>query len=129
VEALVAHLSPRCSHRVEALVTQPFSQSPRQILITPDTEWAKAQSFMHSLHTNLLLELHNPSSDEAIEKAARLVLQGARDVRALLHSSPSSARASLKRVSSTDEYYIQEAGKYLESLSEVKGAKFLRGVH
>jgi hypothetical protein len=91
---------------------------------TPDTEWAKAKSFMHALHANLLLELQNPSSDTAIEQAARLVLQGARDLRVSLHSSPSSARASSKRVSSADEYNIQEhpkphAGKYLESLAQI----------
>ena len=77
-------------------------------MMTPDTEWAKAQSFMHALHANLLLELQNPTSDTAIEQAARRVLQGARDVRTSLHSF---------------------LGKYLESLSEVNGAKFLRGVH
>jgi hypothetical protein len=97
--------------------------------MTPDTEWAKAQSFMHALHANLLLELQNPTSDTAIEQAARRVLQGARDVRTSLHSFLFSDRVPSKRVSSADEYYIQEAGKYLESLSEVNGAKFLRGVH
>ena len=111
-----------------------------------DTESARmqresAQRYMHALHDNLLLELQKPSSDVALEQAARLVLQGARDVRAwsrssaLLVSVPYSSGALDKQEEKANAPYtlnpspatlpaIPAAGvdagdKYLKSLSQI----------
>ena len=77
-----------------------------------------AQTYLDALHSNLLLELESPSSEVAVEQAARLVLQGARDVKKSSASALARAGTAAQAAQTPVDMHAVD-DKYLESLAQL----------